>query len=273
MKYKVKLFFLLIILLCGCGGKTQTETIEYAVLIGEGPDSKDKISNVDTLVIDADYFEKEDIAALKRNGIKEIYSYLNVGSIEEFRIYYDSYVNLALEDYENWPDEKWVDVSQKEWQQFIADRVAVLSDKGIDGFFVDNLDVYYKYPRDEIYEGLLSILTHIRNAKMEVIINGGDCFVRRYLESGENQGILFSAVNQESVYSLYDFENKKFTVNSEETIKYNTEYLDFVADKGLKVYTVEYVTDDGIYSECINFAGDHGYICYISDNIELKLNK
>ena len=95
---------------------------EYAVLIGEDSDIVGKIGNIDVLVIDAAYFTGEDIAILKENGIKEIYTYLNVGSIEDFRPYYEEYEQYTLGPYENWPEERWIDVSNTEWQDFIKTR-------------------------------------------------------------------------------------------------------------------------------------------------------
>ena len=97
--------------------------------------------------------QDSEIETLKNNNVKEIYSYLNIGSIEDFRSYYDEYSAFTLGEYENWDEEKWIDVSNKEWQEFISKRVDVLSQKGIDGFFIDNTDVFYVYPSDVIISG------------------------------------------------------------------------------------------------------------------------
>jgi hypothetical protein len=42
---------------------------------------------------------------------------------------------------------------------------------------VDNTDVYYEYPRANILNGLIYMLTRIHNKKIPIIINGGDVFV------------------------------------------------------------------------------------------------
>ncbi len=50
-------------------------------------------------------FSKKDIRKLHAGGTK-VYSYLNIGSIENFRSYYKTYEHLAIGDYENWEEEK-----------------------------------------------------------------------------------------------------------------------------------------------------------------------
>ena len=51
---------------------------KYVVLIGENSEIIEKLSDIDLLVIDAEYFSQNDIARLRENGIREIYSYINI---------------------------------------------------------------------------------------------------------------------------------------------------------------------------------------------------
>ena len=144
-------------------------TTEYMVLLGEDSSIVEKVSDVDVLVIDAAYFCKEEIESLKDKNIGKVYTYLNIGSIENFRSFYEDYENYILGDYENWPEEKWIDVSQPEWQEFIINESKELAQKGIDGFFIDNVDVFYLYPNDEIYNGLVDILSGIKGMNKPVV--------------------------------------------------------------------------------------------------------
>lgn len=258
------------ILLMGLTGCTGDENIirDYVVLVGEDSSVAKEIENIDLLVIDADYFTAEDIALLKGRNINQIYTYLNVGSIENYRSYYNDYEEFTLGEYDNWPEERWVDVSQTKWQDFIAERVEELSLKGVDGFFIDNTDVFYMYPNDSIYDGLVTILSGIKRTGKKVIINGGDSFVRTYIESGEATA-LFDGVNQESVYTKYEFEDATYVKNSEEDRTYLVEYLDLVKANKYSVYVLEYAKDKKIASEACSYSKDRGYICYVSNNIEL----
>lgn len=255
--------------LAGCSSKEPGIT-DYVVAIGEDPENIIKVKNVGVLVIDADYYTAEEIDQLKRNNVSEIYTYLNIGSIENFRDYYKQYEAYTLGEYDNWPNERWIDVSNSKWQEFIDDKVNELSQKGIDGFFVDNIDVYYLYPSDEIYQGIVDILLRIKKTDKKVIINGGECFVKKYIED-ENIGPgLFGGINQESVYTKYNFETKEYTKNNEEEIYYYSEYLDMILQKGFRVYVLEYAKDPKIINEAYDFSIKRNYTCYISNNIELK---
>ena len=71
-------------------------------------------------MIDADNFSADDIRQLHSQGNKMIYSYLNVGSLESFRDYYPEFKDITIGDYENWPEEKWIDVTDEGWQDHIA---------------------------------------------------------------------------------------------------------------------------------------------------------
>lgn len=81
------------------------------------------------MVIDAQYFSAKDIRTLHKKGVK-VYTYLNVGSIENFRDYYKKYEYLTIGTYENWEEEKWVDVSNKDWQKFMGKLSKKLLKKG-----------------------------------------------------------------------------------------------------------------------------------------------
>ncbi|MEQ2540461.1 endo alpha-1,4 polygalactosaminidase [Lachnospiraceae bacterium CLA-AA-H183] len=240
-------------------------------MIGEDSEITEKLSDIDLLVIDAEYFSKNDIARLRENGIREIYSYINIGSIESFRSYDTDFEKYTLGDYENWPEEKWIDVSAPEWQACTASRVDALVQKGVDGFFVDNTDVYYNYPQESIYDGILTILDYMNHTGRKIMINGGDCFVKKYLTTEKN--VLIDGVNQENVFTAYDFSKDVYTKNDQSTREYYTEYLDLAMSHGCTAYTLEYATVPSIRRQATAYAVKHGYICYISDNIGLCLGR
>ena len=125
--------------------KTLNTIEKYGIFLGVEKENLKKIKDYDLIVIDADNLDKDDIKSLKKQGNKKIFSYINIGSVEEFREYYNDFKNSTLEDYENWEDEKWVDVTNKKWKKHIANLSKKLKFKGIDGFFADNMDVYYHY--------------------------------------------------------------------------------------------------------------------------------
>ena len=97
----------------------------YGVYIGLDDFEKlKKLSEKDSvIVIEGQSFTAGQIKKLKSGG-RRVYSYIDVGSLETYRPYYNKFKDLALDSYENWPDEYWIDVSDKSWQNYIAGKVA-----------------------------------------------------------------------------------------------------------------------------------------------------
>ena len=257
----------------GYGG--ETAQIAYGIFLNAGPDDADSISEYDTVVIDAQYFEAADIAALKAGGVENVYSYLNVGSLEQFRDYYFLYEKLTLDKYENWEDERWVDVTAPEWGEFMDEKSDEMLAKGVDGFFIDNCDVYYKYHEENVLESLTDILKGIKAKSCEVIINGGDAFVSECLDNGVTVGECFDGVNQESVYTAVSRRRRglksevSFGVATGDDREYFTAYLEKVAAAGGDIYVLEYADSDRVVREAKDYAMEYGWTIYVSDSLNL----
>lgn len=264
---KAKKFFIILILaifMTGCSGKH-----DYGVFLSLDDSDMGFFTNYDTVVIDAQYFTKEDIQYLHDNGV-EVFSYINIGSLENFRDYYEEYEKYTIGAYENWEEERWVDVSSVQWQEFICDTVAKeLYNKGIDGFFVDNCDVYYNYKTDTIYEGLVDIHEKLGGFDKDVVINGGDEFVSRYIEENGNVQDILTGVNQEEVFSTYDFDNGRSSESSDSDRKYYQDYLEKCSELGAEIYIIEYTQDKQIIDDVEKYCNENGFKYYISDSIEL----
>lgn len=146
--------FVLTFIIEGCFVKgCKAETLgkrDYGVFLNADDSSLERLEMYETIVIDAQYFTKKDIEQLHENGTT-VYTYLNIGSIENFREYYTAYEELAIGSYEHWDEEKWVDAASPDWQRFIMQLARELYEKEVDGFFIDNCDVYYYAPRKGIF--------------------------------------------------------------------------------------------------------------------------
>ena len=266
-------FLMLAILLaglyeCEVFGKDNSRQKDYGVFLSLDASDMDRITEYQTVVIDAQYFSKKDIAYLKKQGCT-VYSYINIGAIENFREYYDEYSNLALGDYENWEEEKWVDVSSTVWQNFLVSLEEELLDKSIDGFFVDNCDVYYVYHTDDVFEGLTTILEHLMEYGKPVIINGGDTYVMEYeTREGSIQRIM-TGVNQECVFSRINFKKGSFSAQKKIDREYFQDYIETCDRQGCDVYLIEYTTDRKLKRKIKKYCKKKGFHYYISDSIEL----
>ena len=241
---------------------------DYGVFLSIDASEREKLTGYQTVVIDAQYFSKQDIQTLHKNGTV-VYTYLNIGSIENFRDYYSEYEDITLGDYENWEEEKWIDVSDITWQNFVADLSNSLLEKDVDGFFIDNCDVYYYQPTEEIFLGLTEILRGIKAAGKEVIINGGNTYITRYRETYGSAKDIMSAVNQEEVFSIYDFDTSTCGTNTDEEKAYFCDYIEACSADGMDVYLLEYTTDRKLITQIESYCEGKGFRYYISDSIEL----
>lgn len=244
------------------------EKNDYGVFLNADASSLKQLKNYDLIVIDAQYFTKSDIELLHQNGTK-VYTYLNIGSIENFREYYTSYEKLTIGRYEHWDEEKWVDVADPDWQKFMKQLSQELFEKGVDGFFIDNCDVYYYAPRESIFEGLTAILQNIMTFDKAVIINGGDTYVTEYSERYGAIDHIMTGVNQESVWSAIDFDKGTFYEQTKETRDYYCNYLEACQADGMDVYLLEYTTDKKLIQKIKKYCNEHDFHFYVSNSLEL----
>ena len=241
----------------------------YGVFIGMTKEEGIKLNNYEVLVIEPTEYNKDDIKKLHEKN-KKIYAYLNIGSLENYRPYYDKFKDKVLGNYENWEDEYWMDVSDKEWQNLIVNELGKnIADKGFDGFFIDNCDVYYQFPEEKIFDGLCSILSGLRKYHLDTIINGGDTFVSKCIDEKIAKEI-FDGVNQECVFTSIDFENKKFGEKSSTDREYFIQYLNKAKMDELKVFLTEYKADIVTLQEIEKYCKDNGFHWYNAKNLELK---
>lgn len=241
----------------------------YGVFIGAEESEILSVSEgCGVIVVESLSFAQETIQALKARG-QFVYSYLSVGSLETYREYYETFKDLALAPYENWADEYWVDVTAPEWGEFIVGTLSrELAAKGVDGFFLDNFDVYGLYPSEAAYDGLIRILQGLREFDLPILINGGDEFVIRLID--EKRHDLIDGVNQESVYTrVLDYDHDLFSAQMPDDELYFRDYLARVKSSGLIVYLLEYSRDDELIAMIRKAAARDGYTVYVSSSLAL----
>lgn len=246
-------------------------TGEYGVFLSlEGKKAVEASKGYEVAIIDAQNVSQAEIAEMKKRG-QEVYSYLNVGSLENFRPYYEEFQDLTLGYYENWEEEYWIDATKEDWQEFTSVTLAnQLLDKGIDGFWVDNVDVYGQFPSEETYVGVEHILNTLMSYGKPVVINGGDQFVSAYLQKNQQVDAILTGVNQETVFSAIDFDDNEFGQQTEENQDYYLNYLTTLDKVGKEIYLLEYTTDSSIINEIKNYASKKGWKYYVSNSIELN---
>ena len=268
-------FFLLTLSFCT---KADSPKQDYGVFLGIGgntgieekdKESLQKLKNYRMVVLEPTNFSPEQIREIKADGTK-VYGYLNIGALENFRPYYEDFKKDSLAPYENWEEEYWIDVSNPQWQDFlINDLGQKYSSIGIDGFFLDNTDIYYQYPQEEIYQGLKTILTGLKQYSLPLILNGGDTFVQKSIEDGKALS-LFDGVNQECVFTKIDFTKPSYLSQDKETKAYYEEYLEKAKTAGLSVYLTEYHANSELSQEIERYCKENGFLWYNAESLELR---
>ncbi len=255
--------------MAACNGTPEQTQSSYAVLLGLNPEDTSVLAKYQTVVIDAQYFTHDEIAAVQASGTA-VYTYLNIGSIETFREGYDSMKDLILAPYDNWPDEYWGDVSRQEWKDFVGEQAAALIKKGVDGFFLDNADVYYLYTSDAIYNGIVEMITSLGQYDKPILINGGDVFVSRAVLDAAEPLSAITGVNQECVFTNINFTTGALIRQSSEDSQYYQAYLARCKEAGLDVYLTEYAKfNNSVYNEIAQYCDQNGFHYYISSSINL----
>lgn len=261
---------------------------DYGVFLGismssdtgeEGLTSDDKetdqllfLAKYKTVILSPGSFTKKDLQYLHRAGTKA-YAYINVGALEEYDPEYLRFKKLTLAPYENWEDESWVDVSDKEWQNYITEKIAKeIAELGFDGFFLDNFDVYYLFPEEKIYRGLDAVLGGLQKYKIPIILNGGDSYVSRAIEENSTN-LLFQGVNQEDVFTAYHFDTNTSSLQDSDTRRYYQDYLEKAKNAGLSVFILEYKADKELSKEVLSYCKEKHFQWYNAPDIFLTEGK
>ena len=125
-------------LLSGC--KDFSSLSDYGAFLGSN--TTNNFINYKYVSFDVLSFPDSEIEKLNEHKVCS-FGYLNIGSLEKFHSDYNEYVDLTFKDYDNWPDERWIDVSQKSWQNHIKDTASSFKNMGANGLFLDNFDVIW----------------------------------------------------------------------------------------------------------------------------------
>ena len=241
----------------GCRGDESRQRIfpgNTAVLLGASPEKVLKDAEQDgvyqTLILDLQNFSKEQVSALHHAGVKKIYSYLDVGSLETYRPYFARFHKLARAPYEKW-------------------EASDLVQKGADGFFLDNTDVYAQEETPQTYEGLVRILEGLGDYHLPVIVNGGDLFVKKLI--ADHKQNLLRAICQESVFScIKDYKKNQFGRQDKEVRDDYLTYLQACKKANLAVLLIEYTRDSKLEEEADSYCKKMGFCLFVSKSLGLE---
>ncbi|MCQ2801871.1 MAG: endo alpha-1,4 polygalactosaminidase [Bacilli bacterium] len=290
---KKSLFLLIPFALCGCAPANpgsdpvnpdpgpiepglKDKYADYGAFLGRSENNIDGFQDYNYVSIDFKEYTKESIQNIKAMGCGDVFGYLNVGSIENYRSYYKRFESITFLDYEDWPDERWIDVSNSEWQDFVINTLAKeIKNKGGTGVYMDNVDVYSvcieeKRPTTGVISGLKNIIKGVADLGLKVMVNGGAEF---FDDMNDKNDSIFNSVwgyHQEEIFSLIiDYEKNTFGKQEKEDSDYYQEIASIMKRKNKEVFLLEYTKDSSLINTIRNYCKTNGFHYYIASNINL----
>lgn len=246
-----------------------SKNANFAVLNALDGKEYEKAEKYAMVVVDPDNFSDDELMNLKSYGTI-CYAYVNVGALETFRSYYEDFKRDSLKKYDGFDDEYWVDVTDESWQTHISDLCLDFINRGYDGFFLDNMDVYSELDEAEAaYNALFHIVSDVKGTGFPVILNGGMDFMNAYLDTGFPAYLICDGVAQEEVYSSYDPSTKKYGKSDSSSKKEYLKYLDERKADGLEIYLIEYTKNPFLRFEALLKATTSNWNVYVTDDILL----
>lgn len=105
----------------------------------------------------------------------------------------------------------------------------------------------------------------------EIIINGGDTFVKKVIKTEKNIDRIFDGVNQECVFTKIDFDSKSFGNNSKSDRKYYLNYLRRCKRNKIDIYLTEYAKPRASIRKVIaDYCKKNNYKYYVSRSLNLN---
>ena len=124
------------------------------------------------IAIEPEDYTAAEVKALKSSGAK-VLAYLSVGSVSDERSYYKDPKPYCLKKLEDWPHERYLDLTEPKVREWIQGRAKKLKSMGFDGWWLDNIDVYEEYRTTDMFHAMTSTLQAVKAVGGYVMLNGG----------------------------------------------------------------------------------------------------
>lgn len=199
------------------------------------------------VILEADNVKQGELTALKQEGAKAI-AYVSIGEISPTRKWYKEVDRSWVLGKNNIWDSEVMDLNNEAWHSFIIDRlVTPLYEQGYQGIFLDTLDSFNLFAKDEESQqrqikGLTRLLSQIREKHPEIKL-----FANRGFEIMSQVGQLFDAVVAESLYASWDNTKKIYkNVKSEDSQWLLGKLKQLQEELALSIIIIDYVAPSDV---------------------------
>ena len=233
-----------------------------------------------------DEWKKSDVKRLQKSG-KTVLSYLSIGEAEDVRFYFKSLdKKLIHSENQDWQGNFKVYFWEREWQEIIFKYLDRIINQGFDGVYLDIIDAYFYFGlkengglglRREAAQDMIEFVDKIarharftRNKKDFLIfvqnasaITESESFP---LDAKENSLLLkqlqdryFNSINAIGVEDVF-FRGKEKNNNPYNPDPFVLKYLEEFKQRGILVFSLEYIQSDVLVDQYFKVAGKKGFI-------------
>lgn len=211
----------------------------FAFAIGDGALSRNlhrRYRRFDLVVVDGESARAGDVAAIQRASGGLVLAYLDVGTIEDYRGWYNAAKPFRLDFWGDW-GEWYANVNARGFRSLMLERVApTMLSKGFDGLFLDNTDMTETHPAQKPgMRALVAGLSRLVRARGKLLMaqNGADVNwpLRRFYEG----------MNFEDVSFRYDFDRHVYIRRGASAVALAQRNIRRYLSAGLKVTATDYL--------------------------------
>jgi Predicted extracellular endo alpha-1,4 polygalactosaminidase or related polysaccharide hydrolase len=211
----------------------------FAFAIGDGTlrgDLSKRYARFDLVLVDGESAGARAVNAIRRKSNGLVLAYLDVGTIESYRGWYNAAKPYRLDYWGDW-GEWYANVNASGFRSLMLKRVApAMLAKGFDGLFLDNTDMTETHPAQKRgMRTLVAGLSRLVRARGKLLMaqNGADVNwpLRRF----------YNGINFEDVSFSYDFDRHAYFRQSARDVARAQREIRRYLRAGLKLTTTDYV--------------------------------
>lgn len=227
--------------------------------------------NTCIIVIEPEDYTDADILSIKKKGYK-ILGYLSIGTISTERSFYKTYSKYKKKRLPDWHKEYYMDMTKTQWTDFLISRAKKLKNRGFDGWWLDNLDVYEEYKSSKTFAACWDLLKSTKNIGGYVMVNGGSEFFDNAMDKKKDLSKIVDGITQEEVFSLIKNYSGKGTFGVQKANQSNwyKTYMKRLLSFKVQTFLLEYTRNTSLKQKIIDYCKKYkmaGY--YISNDVNL----
>ncbi|ANO47564.1 endo alpha-1,4 polygalactosaminidase [Flavobacterium columnare] len=198
-----------------------------------------KVSGYDLLIVESAHFTYNEVSYLRRNN-KKVIAYISLGEINEGAKDYKLLKSAVSEKNTDW-NSYYLDIGSSKIQKVLKSRIQNIFYMGYDGLFLDNIDNYTEHGvQYNLQNNLVAFIGDIRREyPNKVLVQNAGLDLVKVLH---NQ---IDYVLVESVYTDYDFQEKRYLIRNSESFSERLGNLKKAINKyKIKPLLLEYAVDE-----------------------------